>query len=503
MVENFTQGESMKVTQEFLNGLEKAIGQHNREIKAGKSDFNLIDAFGLKRKEVYHSKLLAYFLDGVNNNHYQQIFLEKFLEKLQKEKNIPSKIFKRLMPQDIQSIEIEAPTKKNRRIDILITCTDNTYIVIENKIDACDQVSQIKDYVLDIQRRMGRKLSESEKANRILVIYLTPYQDNPSEMSFGKTSERKQNYWYLEEEEEGTNRIYNEKDVRMAYYYKMDYKWVEQWLMDCKAYLRKQSQTKARGEEQTRGEKGLNKVIFGIEQYLEILEDINCEKVRSNSIVNFIIQDNKYKMMALEIYNDTEHKYQYQHHESIEHIWKEFSRKILEDFFNRFVEEFEDEDICLGSNTQLRESLCRWGAFAYDSQCTNTLYHYHIGLYPQEYSNSNIWLGINLSFFDHNFEAPTLDIDLVWNDEGQEECERLQREIQDELKKKDSEKCKDVSRVKSSYNWTFEEGSFIEWIIRQGGNDIRAFKEKITEFLDKECVKKAFDMMVKKLEARK
>ena len=54
MVENFSQGESMKVTQEFLNGLEKAIGLHNREIKAGKSDFNLIDAFGLKRKEINH-----------------------------------------------------------------------------------------------------------------------------------------------------------------------------------------------------------------------------------------------------------------------------------------------------------------------------------------------------------------------------------------------------------------------------------------------------------------
>lgn len=485
-MEKIKRGESVEIAREFLNGLKRAIGQHDREINEGKSDFNLIGALGLNRREVYHSKLLAYFLDGVNNNHYQKIFLEKFLEKLQKEKSIPSKIFKRLTPQDIQSIEIEAPTKKNRRIDILITCTDKTYIVIENKIDACDQVSQIKDYVLDTHRRMGRKMSENEKANRILVIYLTPYEDNPSEMSFGKTSSRKKNYWYLWEDKEGTNRIYDENDTRMAYYYKMDYRWIDEWLNECRSWLEEESKKTINGI--SKGEQGLNKVIFGIDQYIEILEEINNKRIEKNSVIDFILSEEKYKKMALAILQDQTHEY-HEFREKINNIWSELSKEVLHDFYNRLIEYFEDRDIKLGKQSHI------WKAFAYDNQCTDTLCYYQIGFYPKEYSENNIWIGVNLSFHAHNFQNPTLDIDLVWNEGSEQECEELQEKVRDILKNRDSEKCKDIFRIKGSYNLSLMDKSLVSWIIEQGSDDIENFQKEIENFLNRECVDNAFCIM--------
>ena len=143
----------MEVTQKFQYGLIKASKEFENWKKAGGNYFNVFDALELGLKENYHSLFIKYLLDK-DGEHYQSIFAEKFLKKLQNE-NIPSLNFGNLSVENLKSVEREAPTKQikqNRRMDILLSFENDIHIIIENKISAPDQSSQIKAYVENIHK---------------------------------------------------------------------------------------------------------------------------------------------------------------------------------------------------------------------------------------------------------------------------------------------------------------------------------------------------------------
>ncbi|MDL0080198.1 PD-(D/E)XK nuclease family protein [Helicobacter zhangjianzhongii] len=111
-----------------------------QEKKEGRCDFNIFEALKVEMSENRHSAFLAYLLDS-NKGHYQTIFLEKFLERI----TLKTKLT-HFKSKDYESITTESAIHQNRRIDILMKFNNGYHIIIENKINACDQVAQIRDY---------------------------------------------------------------------------------------------------------------------------------------------------------------------------------------------------------------------------------------------------------------------------------------------------------------------------------------------------------------------
>lgn len=77
----------MTITQKFENDLIKASEALEKQKEQGKNYFNIFDALGVSYKENYHSAFIAYLLD-TNSEHYQRVFTELFLAKLNKDKTI-------------------------------------------------------------------------------------------------------------------------------------------------------------------------------------------------------------------------------------------------------------------------------------------------------------------------------------------------------------------------------------------------------------------------------
>ena len=139
------------------------------------SDFNLVSM--LAPGEEIISRLIALLLepDGVHGQ--GKVFLEKFVETLNKclkERSIENPM-RNAGEIGNAKVETEHSTDKGRRIDIFIDLP-NFVIGIENKIWAGDQKDQLKDY--------GEYLAKRGKD--YLLIFLTCNGRGPSEWSITK-----------------------------------------------------------------------------------------------------------------------------------------------------------------------------------------------------------------------------------------------------------------------------------------------------------------------------
>ena len=151
----------------FLNTLEKSKEKYQKENKNYASDFNIFEI--TKIDENRHSTFLAELLSPEGTHAQGSIFYKAFLNVLLK-KGINIEHF------DRESIDV---AREQGRIDILITPKNSKdfAIIIENKIDAKDQPKQIDRYRKQIKRR---------NYGIVLVIYLTPSGEKPSEKSISK-----------------------------------------------------------------------------------------------------------------------------------------------------------------------------------------------------------------------------------------------------------------------------------------------------------------------------
>lgn len=176
----------------------------------------------------------------------------------------------------VSTEEVTKEIKKDRRIDILLTLDRNVSIIIENKIYAKDQKAQIKDYVIEIHKRY----STENKANYPLVIYLHPNKKaEPSEISFTNTGGK----WELNANK---GEIYDNKGYLQAYYLKLDYEWIVEWIESCIEWLNNEKPNKPKNE--------FDKIIFGLNQYIEILKwYITGDYDENNTVTQFIMENNK------------------------------------------------------------------------------------------------------------------------------------------------------------------------------------------------------------------
>ena len=168
-----------KLLLEFFEKLIKVkheIKRIKKEIKEFPPQFNIFDSINLLNHENYNSNLFANFLDikfkhNGNEIGFAKLFLKYLTEEFGWEFDLEN-----IKIEDIE-IKRELPTEERKRIDIFIGYKEKFAVIIENKIWADDGYKQLENYYNYIK---------SQKYDKIYMIYLTPYEREPSENSLNK-----------------------------------------------------------------------------------------------------------------------------------------------------------------------------------------------------------------------------------------------------------------------------------------------------------------------------
>ena len=160
-----------KLFMAMSKGYMAAKAQADRQRAMGKHDYNIFTLFhGFSDEVNLHSNFIASLLDP-NGDHYKNdLFLKLFLE---------------TCGIDDFSIDTSGATvfKEFKHIDIYIS-DGKKHIILENKVYAKDQPTQIARYIKAIQNE-GAKESDRVKDEDIYVLYLHPDGELPKENSLG------------------------------------------------------------------------------------------------------------------------------------------------------------------------------------------------------------------------------------------------------------------------------------------------------------------------------
>ena len=148
-----------------------AKAEADRQRAMGKHDYNIFTLFhGFSDEVNLHSNFIASLLDP-NGDHYKgDLFLKLFLE---------------MCGIDDFSIDTSRATvfKEFKHIDIYIS-DGKKHIILENKVYAKDQPTQIARYIETIQNK-GAEECDRVKDEDIYVLYLHPDGELPKENSLG------------------------------------------------------------------------------------------------------------------------------------------------------------------------------------------------------------------------------------------------------------------------------------------------------------------------------
>ena len=168
-----------KLLLEFFEKLIKVkheIKRIKKEIKEFPPQFNIFDSINLLNHENYNSNLFANFLDIKFKHNGNEIgFAKLFLKYLNEEFGWEFDL-ENIKIEDIK-IKRELLTEERKRIDIFIGYKKEFAIIIENKIWAEDGYKQLENYYNHVK---------SQEYDKIYMIYLTPYEREPSENSLNK-----------------------------------------------------------------------------------------------------------------------------------------------------------------------------------------------------------------------------------------------------------------------------------------------------------------------------
>lgn len=447
----------MQITKTFLNELDKANKAFEKKKSEGFNYFNIFEALNVSEKENYHSAFIAYLLNQ-NAEHFQSIFAQKFIDKIRKDFIDSTKMPKNSL--EVSNLEVitEAVTnnsKANRRVDILLNFDDSVYFIIENKIYAKDQNAQLYDYVEDTHKKIGSKLSEAERANRILFIYLHPEADAlPSKLSLAKSPNARKKIWSIKDKF-----ICDENGTRKAYFYKIDYVWIKEWLQSCLKDLRKKANPS--------DENGLNKIIFGINQYLDILSwYINCEFKAENAVKDFILSDGKNTQMALALLHS-------EGNDELKEAVKESWSGVCKEVISKFTENLSKRKIKIANENLSCEEFNENSWIFYDDTKPESDIRFCFGLECKSCELKYGWY--------------------IWYDDDEEEAklERIANE------------CEEVSGIRkdkdSYYKKISDDSSFAEWIIANGDKAEDLFIAKLKEFAENKAVQETKDKVEKHL----
>lgn len=160
-----------KLFADMSKGYMAAKAEADRQRAMGKHDYNIFTLFhGFSDEVNLHSNFIASLLDP-NGDHYKSdLFLKLFLE---------------MCGIDDFSIDTSRATvfKEFKHIDIYIS-DGKKHIILENKVYAKDQPTQIARYIETIQNK-GAEECDRVKDEDIYVLYLHPDGELPKENSLG------------------------------------------------------------------------------------------------------------------------------------------------------------------------------------------------------------------------------------------------------------------------------------------------------------------------------
>ena len=160
-----------KLFADMSKGYMAAKAEADRQRAMGKHDYNIFTLFhGFSDEVNLHSNFIASLLDP-NGDHYKgDLFLKLFLE---------------MCGIDDFSIDTSRATvfKEFKHIDIYIS-DGKKHIILENKVYAKDQPTQIARYIETIQNK-GAEECDRVKDEDIYVLYLHPDGELPKENSLG------------------------------------------------------------------------------------------------------------------------------------------------------------------------------------------------------------------------------------------------------------------------------------------------------------------------------
>ena len=166
---------------EKLIKVKHAIKRIKKEIKEFPPQFNIFDSINLLNHENYNSNLFANFLDIKFKHNGNEISFAKLLLKYLTEKFSWEFDLDNIKIKDIE-IKRELSTEERKRIDIFIGYKKEFAVIIENKIWAEDGYKQLENYYNHVKNNYIKK----ENYDKIYIIYLTPYEREPSEESLNK-----------------------------------------------------------------------------------------------------------------------------------------------------------------------------------------------------------------------------------------------------------------------------------------------------------------------------
>lgn len=140
------------------------------------SRFNLFEALGLVRLELYHSNFLAFLLNPKQTHNLGNIFVKKLLQKLLA---FPNSYLLPITRTDLESWELSnlIIRREWEFIDLLIVdMSHHVAIVIENKIDSSEHSDQLARYF--------EVINQSYKNWKTIFLYLTPNGAKASHPSY-------------------------------------------------------------------------------------------------------------------------------------------------------------------------------------------------------------------------------------------------------------------------------------------------------------------------------
>lgn len=277
--------ENIEDYKKFLEEFKIAFDEHKKRCeerrRRGIHDLNIFDV--LETKEVKHSKFLSALLDPDGLHYQNDLFLREFVDICE------------LKDFDFDTSRAKIYREYNN-IDIYIT-DENNHIIIENKIWTSDHDEQIARY---IQAIVDEQDEQDEIYERILVLYLTPFDDEIKEL--GGIAQINENYLLTDE---------NYNSIKVSYkrisYQKEILEWISKIkleianLIDLSVIISQYEKLVKNLTNQ--GEKMENKEIFSlIQENHSICIDIveNFEKA-SRDIINDFIKNHLYPKIEAKI----------------------------------------------------------------------------------------------------------------------------------------------------------------------------------------------------------
>jgi len=263
---------------DFFENIKRFKHKQHQQKQRGLNDYNLLTTVLKPHDEVrLHSRMIGSLLD-INGSHYQDgLFLEIFIEV----------VFGQDFVFDIQNSQIHL---EQDHIDLYIT-DGSKHIIIENKIYAKDQKSQIKRYIKTIC-----EANEDLNDDEIYVIYLSLHRKKPSDYSLGKIKDNNKEHFEIRDDKlvyKGDDRLLKDRKINYrSIHYKNE---ILQWLEKSYAEI-----------------SNIVNLSEVLRQYIDVVKILNKSyKGKVMTLLEFIgnIEDSDRQKNYIQILNEIEESY--------------------------------------------------------------------------------------------------------------------------------------------------------------------------------------------------